>query len=131
MNADGTEQRRLTRSGARNVAPAWSPDGRKIAFEHRIGRRQRDECSGCGSASAVEVHVMNADGSGERTLAHSGRRNLAPSWSPDGRRIAFVSTRDGNAEIYAMNADGSEQRNLTRTRGWHEHWLAWSPAQPG
>ena len=38
-----------------------------------------------------------------------------PAWSPDGRKIAFVSRRDGNSEIYVMNADGSAQENLTRT----------------
>ena len=39
-----------------------------------------------------------------------------PAWSPDGRKLAFVSRRDGNTEIYVMNADGSGQENLTRTR---------------
>ena len=38
-----------------------------------------------------------------------------PAWSPDGRKLAFVSERDGNAEIYVMNADGSGLRNVTRT----------------
>jgi Tol biopolymer transport system component len=126
MNADGSGQRRLTRNGGRNFAPAWSPDDRRIAFERRLGRLQRDECSGCGRAMIFEVHVMNADGSGQQMLTARGAK---PSWSPDGRRIAFMSRRDGNAEIYAMNADGSGQRNLTRTRGRHEGWLAWSPAQ--
>jgi len=37
----------------------------------------------------------------------------APDWSPDGRQIAFDTTRDGNFEIYVMNADGSNQRRLT------------------
>jgi Tol biopolymer transport system component len=39
-----------------------------------------------------------------------------PAWSPDGARVAFVSTRDRNAEIYAMNADGSGVTRLTRDR---------------
>ena len=69
---------------------------------------------------------MNADGSGQQMLT---TRGVKPGWSPDGRTIAFVSKRDGNAESYVMNADGSEQRNLTRTRGWQESWLAWSPVQ--
>jgi Tol biopolymer transport system component len=56
-------------------------------------------------------------------------RNLAPSWSPDGRRIAFATKRDVNNEIYVMNSDGSGQRNLTRTPRWQERWAAWSPAQ--
>jgi Tol biopolymer transport system component len=130
MNADGSAQRRLTRNGGRNFNPAWSPDGRRIAFERRLGRYQEvDWCSGCGGALFFEVHVMNADGSGERRLTPEGARNRAPSWSPDGRQIAFVSTRDGNQEIYVMNPDGSGQRNLTRTRGPRETSVAWSPAQ--
>ena len=38
----------------------------------------------------------------------------SPAWSPDGRRIAFYSERDGNAEIYVMSADGSNARPLTK-----------------
>jgi Tol biopolymer transport system component len=73
-----------------------------------------------------EVHVVNADGSGQRRLV---RRGAKPGWSPDGRKIAFVTRRDGNAEIYVMNDDGSGKRNLTRTPHWHETWFIWSPGQ--
>ena len=71
---------------------------------------------------------MNADGSGQRRLT---RRGAQPGWSPDGRTIAFMSKRDGQAEIYVMNADGSEQRNLTRTPGGHESSFVWSPGHSG
>ena len=50
----------------------------------------------------------------------------SPAWSPDGKRIAFYSERDGNAEIYVMNADGTGVTRLTR----HERGRrlpAWSP----
>ncbi len=126
MNADGSGKQRLTRNGGQNVAPAWSPDGRKIAAERRTGRVKYGPCSGCGRALSFEVYVMNADGSMPRRLT---RRGAQPLWSPDGRRIAFVSERDGNAEIYVMNADGSGQRNLTRTRDRVERWFTWSSGQ--
>jgi dipeptidyl aminopeptidase/acylaminoacyl peptidase len=135
MNADGSGLQRLLTSPAPgrcdgrarwNSGPAWSPDGRAIAFTR----------SSCGP-SYSEIYVMNADGSGQRRLTPRGSdlrvglddQDRRPSWSPDGRRIAFVSERDGQAEIYVMNPDGSGQRNLTRTRGWQERWHAWSPAQ--
>jgi TolB protein len=126
MNADGSGKRRLTRDGGQNVAPAWSPDGRKIAFERRLGRVKYGPCNGCGRALSFEVYVMNADGTMPRRLT---RRGAQPLWSPNGRRIGFVSERDGNAEIYVMNADGSEQRNLTRTRDRHESRFVWSSGQ--
>ena len=49
-----------------------------------------------------------------------------PAWSPDGRKLAFVSRRDGNSEIYVMNADGSEQGNLTQHPASDSH-PSWSP----
>ena len=125
MKADGSGQRRLTRNGGRNFNPAWSPDGQRIAFER--GRRPRDPCSACPGARGYTVFVMNADGSGEQGLARSGSQ---PTWSPDGRKIAFVSKRDRNwnSDIYVMNADGSGQRNLTRDAGRRESQPVWSPA---
>jgi Tol biopolymer transport system component len=62
---------------------------------------------------------VNADGSGLRRLTRNAAADDEAAWSPDGRKIAFISWRDsGAAEIYVMNADGTDQRRLTRnTRG--------------
>ena len=137
-NVDGTGQRNLTRSPEREFGPLWSPAGQRIVFERRLGRRKYGECVACGKASSFEVHVMNADGSGQQRLVRfaTGRYGslsevpaAEPRWSPDGRRIAFRNARDGNWEIYVMNADGTEQRNLSRNPARDDCCFAWSPGK--
>ncbi len=69
---------------------------------------------------SIDIYRMNTDGS--NVIRLTTRPSLQPSWSPDGRRIAF--TRDN--EIYAMNADGTNPVNLTRNPA-HDSEPAWSP----
>lgn len=56
---------------------------------------------------------MDADGSHQTRLTTDQHNDAEPSFSPDGKRIAFWSNRDGNGEVYIMNADGTGQMNLT------------------
>jgi Tol biopolymer transport system component len=59
---------------------------------------------------------MNPDGTNQTNVTNNQASELEPAVSPDGRKIAFTSTRDGNFEIYVMNAlDGSRQKNRTVT----------------
>jgi len=115
MDADGSEPRNLTQNPAKDVRPAWSPDGRRIAF---VSRRDGNS----------EIYVMNADGSGLRNMTRTPSNDLDPAWSPDGRAIAFVKmilwkcprprakTPCNNdvyePNLYVVNGDGSGLRRL-------------------
>jgi CubicO group peptidase (beta-lactamase class C family) len=72
------------------------------------------------------LYVVNADGSGQGWLTLTAEGGPPVVWSPDGRRIAFTSMRDGNSEVYVMKADGSGQRRLTRGPA-QDSVRAWSP----
>jgi len=121
VSTDGSGSRWLPFIPLRAV---WSPDGRRIAFASRPDRCLTGPPPCYPSQS--DIYVMNADGSGKRKLTHNRRINAEPAWSPDGRKIAFGSTRDGNRDIYVMNADGSGRRNLTRNAAWDSR-PSWSP----
>jgi TolB protein len=72
---------------------------------------------------------MNADGSEQKNLTSNPAEDVFPFWSPDGKKIAFQSDRDGNGEIYIMNAGGSEQKNLTNNPA-DDYQPSWSPFLP-
>lgn len=74
----------------------------------------------------LEVCVMNADGSNLINLTQNPADDTSPVWSPDGKKIAFLSNREGGQRIYVMDADGT---NVIRLTGELEsvNWLAWSP----
>jgi Tol biopolymer transport system component len=73
------------------------------------------------------VHVMDSDGS-NRTRLTEGQAGFlaAPSWSPDGSQIAFVSDREGEPDIWVMGSDGSNPANVTQHEA-KDHSPAWSP----
>ena len=103
VDADGGSPRALTRTpgAAYEGSPAYSPDGRRIAYT-------------CGN---FELCVMNADGSSPARLTTNDwprqlRYDTSPAWSPDGATIAFMRTVAGIDEIWIVNADGSGPRRL-------------------
>jgi TolB protein len=108
IGAEGTRARLLLRSA---YAPAWSPDGSKLAFvsNRPDARGVRDE----------EIYVARADGTGVTRLTRLPGPDLSPAWSADGRRLVWSH----NAEIWTMSASGAAKRRVVgRAKQWHEHY---------
>lgn len=205
MNTDGSNIKQLTYNFSQDTQPAWSPDGKYIAFSSDkdgsymwnsdifvmrsdgTGIVNLTKTIGINEYSAFwsldskkigflsdasgseDYYVMNIDGTGVRLMQDfefpdfawpsvfgdyyiyeelngnydifidlfanpKGGVNLTkhsandryPTWSPDGRKIAFVSDRDFNNEIYIMNFDGSNQTRITYNNADDNH-PNWSP----
>lgn len=97
-----------------NFLPAWSPDGAKLAF-----MSSRD-------GGNPEIYVVNRDGTGLRRLTDHPENDASPTWSPTGNQIAFTSNRSGSPQIYIMNADGSGVSRITSESNCDRP--TWSPA---
>jgi Tol biopolymer transport system component len=97
----------LTPSLIPSITPTFTPTTSPFVGQGKITFSSNRD------GSVWRIFVMNADGTDIRNLTPESYDNTDPAWSPDGSKIAFVSTRDGNEEIYVMNADGSNQRRVT------------------
>lgn len=113
MDTAGGHIVRLTSSQWADLEPAWSPDGKRIAFTSwRSGY--------------TDIYAIDADGGNLTRLTTHDSGDGSPSWSPDGQRIAYWSKRDGNFDIWIMSVSGGEHSRLTS----HELWdfsPEWSP----
>jgi Tol biopolymer transport system component len=111
MDADGKNEKQITDIEAGN--PVCSPDGQRIAF------------SGFSC-----IYVMNADGSNMKQITNGGYDDF-PTWSPDGRQIAFtravVKHEVENEAIYVMSSDGANLKRLTDGQPFFDRWPSWSP----
>ncbi len=125
MDPDGSNLTRLTSNDVPSLYPAWSPDGTRIAFEVQ-------RSSSCDPLHPTEctyyydIHVMNADGSGDARLTAGTWSDRHPTWSPDGTRIAYQHLNGSQWDIYLMNADGTGVTRLTDDPSDDIH-PAWSP----
>jgi len=110
MHADGSHQSQLTSTTLSETEPAWSPNGRQIAYE---------ETSGGPDSVSYGIWVMNADGSEPHQVTHSG---TSAAWSPDGTRIAYVA----NNHVLVLSLRTGKSRNLTPGHVYARD-PAWSP----
>src|SRR5437667_72219 len=102
MNADGTGATRLTNDPQPDGRPGFTPDGQSVVFHSAR------------PAGKQQIWVVNVDGTGLTQLTRDSV-NSAPSVSPDGQTIAYVSQRNKDADIWLMARDGSNQRQFTRS----------------
>ncbi len=112
-DSDGYSPQTILRSNQPLMSPAWSADGRQIAyvtFENK----------------AAEIYLQDVASGSRRKVASFPGVNGAPSWSPDGRRLALTLSQDGNPEIYIMEVASRALKRLT-TNPAIDTEPAWAP----
>ena len=134
MDADGSGVRRVTEIWGEY--PAWSPDGESIAFGSYAGG------TGPTGDPNYDVFVIGVDGTGLRRLTESTAYDMYPTWSPDGKSIAFHSTRStpedfeppsydlertADYDVFVVPAEGGEAVNVTRDLERPQRFPDWSP----
>ena len=127
MNADGTNIEQLTYDRAVNGFPAWSPDGDSIVFASYRGSGYIPGCLGS-SICLPDLYVIDTGGGNPRQVTDDPGGETAPSWSPDGSRLVFVSVQpDGSEALEVMNADGTDQTRISPDRVHFVTFPDWSP----
>jgi TolB protein len=113
VDYDGFNPRRVTVNRSLNILPAWSPDGRSLAY---VSYRQ----------GVPDVFLASIFEGKSANLTGGAGQSFAPSFSPDGKKIAYASTRSGNMEVWVANADGSGARKATSSPA-ADTAPSWSP----
>jgi TolB protein len=111
VDSDGENAQRITSDGSIALSPAWSPDGRRIAYtSFRSGQ--------------PFLYERELGSGSDRILSDRDGINITPSYAPDGRTVAFATTVSGNTQIATVGPDGLRQH--TRGRGSENLSPTWS-----
>ena len=110
INADGSGQKVLVSSAQAFSGPAYSPDGKRIVYSRTASTTVNGQ-----TVLSPDIFVKNlVDGTNKRIVA-SRYYDMEPTWSPDGTRIAFVSSRTGMYQIFTVSANGGTATRITQT----------------
>lgn len=124
MNADGSALRRVSNGLGRTTCGYFYDGGRRILYSSTFA-----DAPGCPAApdrsqgyvwplNNLEIYTARSDGSDTRRLTRNDDYDAEATVSPDGRRIVFTSTRDGDIELYTMRVDGTDVRRVTSRVGY-------------
>jgi Tol biopolymer transport system component len=103
INADGSNHKTLLTSAAGASEPALSPDGKKLLYERVV------------DTFNLEIYVKDLVSGTTKRLTNNPASDAQGTWSPDGSRIAFTSTRSGQQQIWTMDANGGTLTRITHT----------------
>ena len=124
MNVDGSGVRRVSNGEGRTTCGYFYDGGRRILYSSTFA-----DAPGCPPPpdrsqgyvwplNNLEIYTARADGSDLRRLTRNVAYDAEATVSPDGSRIVFTSTRDGDIELYTMKVDGSDVRRVTHRLGY-------------
>jgi Tol biopolymer transport system component len=124
MDANGKNVRRLTNELGYDGGPFWSYDGKQIVYRANHPKTDQEKADytellkqNLIRPTALEIWVMNADGSNKRQVTSNGKANFGPYFFPDGKRVIFASNMDDprgrNFDLYKINTDGTGLERIT------------------
>lgn len=122
MDIDGRNQRPLVDADGADRAPVFSPDGQKIAFESKAPTQEvASTPGGTENNDTLEIYVIDIDGSNKTQLTHNDVDDGHPTWSPNGKQIAYSSMVENIYQIFIVNASGGAAKQLTFSDASHYH----------
>jgi Tol biopolymer transport system component len=115
INLDGTGLLPLPTLSGGDFDPAWSPDGKKIAF------------TSLRNSSRSQIYILELDTNKVEVISEKYSYDQQPAWSKDGKEIIFSTNRRGAQHIWVMDADGKNARQFSFSQSMMEFRPFWSP----
>src|SRR6266545_4641752 len=128
MNANGSGLTQVTHDDAHAAFPSWSPDGTELVYTSYRGDNYVPGCLGS-TLCPGDLYVIDVDGTKERRLTNDTGDESMPSWSPDGKTIAFQrrAALDAPGALYAIQADATGMQEVSPGPGRWVLFPEWSP----